>query len=152
MKLTEKEKKIYDTIDFYNRYEKLSKEYQFEDCFENYSNEKVMDIIEQMGYKVRYFKKESFFQVKEKSNNLKFNFHICLKYGNVELIMGQTNTDTNEKIGNVFTMIIKRIEISENIEKEGYMKDPKFRNYDDLKEILKDAFSIYEDFKKEVVG
>ncbi len=31
------------------------------------------------------------------------------------------------------------------------VKKPVFRNYGDLKEILKDAFSMYDDFKRELV-
>ena len=34
---------------------------------------------------------------------------------------------------------------------EGYIRKPSFRNYEDLKNILREYFLIYEDFKTEVL-
>ena len=45
----------------------------------------------------------------------------------------------------------KKIEIVKNEEKEGYIKDARFRNYEDLKNILREYFLIYEDLKTEVL-
>ena len=45
----------------------------------------------------------------------------------------------------------KKIEITKNEEKEGYIKDARFRNYEDLKNILREYFLIYEDLKTEVL-
>jgi hypothetical protein len=122
MDTREKEILIYKNIDFYNRYERLSQNYQFNDTFENYSNEEVLKFIKQFGYDLKYFKKENFFQIKEINNNMKIYLHICLKYGNVELIMGLTIMDTNEKIGDVFPAITKLIEIAENRERRVYKR------------------------------
>ena len=47
--------------------------------------------------------------------------------------------------------ICKKIEIAKNEEKEGYIKDARFRNYEDLKNILREYFLIYEDLKTEVL-
>ena len=44
-------------------------------------------------------------------------------------------------------MYAKKIEIVKNEEKEGYIKDACFRNYEDLKNILREYFLIYEDLK-----
>jgi dsDNA-binding SOS-regulon protein len=35
---------------------------------------------------------------------------------------------------------------------EDRIRKPVFRNYDDLREILKEAFIMYEDFKREVLS
>ena len=48
-------------------------------------------------------------------------------------------------------MYAKKIEIVKNEEKEGYIKDARFRNYEDLKNILREYFLIYEDLKTEVL-
>ncbi|MRI64137.1 hypothetical protein EDM00_09065 [Ornithobacterium rhinotracheale] len=54
-------------------------------------------------------------------------------------------------LGGPFAHISKEIEILKNIEKEGYIRSPKFGNYEDLYEILKVILHVYEDFKKEVL-
>jgi hypothetical protein len=51
--LTEKEKAVFGHIDFYNRYEALSKKYSFEKSFEKYSNAEVLNVIAGLGYKAR---------------------------------------------------------------------------------------------------
>lgn len=47
--------------------------------------------------------------------------------------------------------ICKKIEIVKNEEKKGDIKKARFRNYEDLKNILREYFLIYEDFKTEVL-
>jgi len=152
MNTKEKAILIYKNINFYNRYEKLSNDYSFENTFENYSNDEVDKIIENLGYKARYDKKENFFGIRECQNNIIFYFNISLKYGLAELILGSRDNSTKDYlVGSVFSGMAKDIEPFIGREREGYIKKPRFRNYEDLRDILKEAFSIYEDFKREVV-
>jgi len=150
MNLSVREKEIYKNINLYNRFEKLSSAFQFESDFE-FSIEKVLELIEEFGYKVKYIKSDNFFRIKEHVCNYDFNFNICLKYANVELVIGAKNIVTNEVLGKVFGMLLRLIEISENRERDNKIRYPKFRDYIDLREIFKESFSIYEDFKKEVL-
>lgn len=144
--------KIYESMNFYNRYERLSKRYQLENCFENYANDKVIALYEELGYKAKHIKNNNFFKIEEKIDNIKFYFHTCLKYGNAELIMGASDIKNDVfLIGGTFAGIMKEIEISKNAYKDGYIRYPKFSNYEDLYEILKTSLSIYEDFKAEVL-
>ena len=76
---------------------------------------------------------------------MKFYFHFSLEYGMVEIIMGMMNK--KNIIGGLVPNICKKIEIVKNEEKEGYIKDACFRNYEDLKNILREYFLIYEDLK-----
>ena len=80
---------------------------------------------------------------------MKFYFHFSLEYGMVEIIMGMMNK--KNIIGGLVPNICKKIEIVKNEEKEGYIKDACFRNYEDLKNIFREYFLIYEDFKTEVL-
>jgi hypothetical protein len=151
MELMEKEIRLYKNIHFCNRYEILSKAYQFEERL-NYSNDKVIELISSLGYKVKYIKSDNFFKIQDTISNIKFYLHICLKYSNIELIIGATNIDTDEFItGSVFVRLYRIIKYAEGIVLDENIKDPKFRTYEDLQEILKETFSIYEDFKKEVI-
>ena len=148
MELSKKELEIFEKINLYERHSNISNQYRFEETFENYSNEKVIEIVKELGYSAKYKKKENFFQIIETINEMKFYFHFSLKYGLVEVIM-YWECINNKDIwgGGTFAGICKKIEIAKNEEKEGYIKDACFRNYEDLKNILGEYFLIYEDLK-----
>ena len=148
MELSKKELEIFEKINLYERHSNISNQYRFEETFENYSNDEVIEIVKELGYSAKYRKKEKFFQIIETTNKLKFYFHFSLKYGLVEIIM-YWECINNKDIwgGGTFAGICKKIEIAKNEEKEGYIKDACFRNYEDLKNILREYFLIYEDLK-----
>ena len=148
MELSKKELEIFEKINLYERHSNISNQYRFEETFENYSNEKVREIVKELGYSAKYKKKENFFQIIETINEMRFYFHFSLKYGLVEIIM-YWECINNKDIwgGGTFAGICKKIEIAKNEEKEGYIKDACFRNYEDLKNILREYFLIYEDLK-----
>ena len=152
MKLSKKELEIFEKINLYERHSNISNQYRFEETFENYSNDEVIKIVKELGYSAKYRKKEKFFQIIETTNKLKFYFHFSLKYGLVEIIMYWECINNKDKWGGgTFAGICKKIEIAKNEEKEGYIKDACFRNYEDLKNILREYFLIYEDLKTEVL-
>ena len=148
MELSKKELEIFEKINLYERHSNISNQYRFEETFENYSNEKVIEIVKELGYSAKYRKKEKFFQIIETINEKKFYFHFSLKYGMVEVIIFweyENNKDLSG--GGLLSVVCKLIEIAKNEEKEGYIKKARFRNYEDLKNILREYFLIYEDLK-----
>ena len=152
MELSKKDLEIYEKINLYERHSNISNQYRFEETFENYSNDEVIKIVKELGYSAKYRKKENFFQIIETTNKLKFYFHFSLKYGMVEVIIFweyENNKDLSG--GGLLSVVCKLIEIAKNEEKEGYIKDARFRNYEDLKNILREYFLIYEDLKTEVL-
>ena len=152
MELSKKELEIFEKINLYERHSNISNQYRFEETFENYSNEKVIEIVKKLGYSAKYKKKENFFQIIETINEMRFYFHFSLKYGLVEIIMYWECINNKDKWGGgTFAGICKKIEIAKNKEKEGYIKKARFRNYEDLKNILREYFLIYEDLKTEVL-
>ena len=152
MELSKKELEIFEKINLYERHSNISNQYRFEETFENYSNDEVIKIVKELGYTAKYRKKENFFQIIETTNKLKFYFHFSLKYGLVEVIMyWECINDKDKWGGGTFAGICKKIEIAKNEEKEGYIKKARFRNYEDLKNILREYFLIYEDLKTEVL-
>lgn len=140
---------ITQKANLYERYLKLSEEYQFSETFDSYDNNKIKEIYEKSGYRPHYNKKEDFFGIEEILKELKFNLNIKFKYGNVEIHM--ISIHSNIGVGHVFSLICKYYEMAKGIEREGYIKDPKFRTYEELEEILKEVFAMYEDFKKECI-
>ena len=152
MELSKKELEIFEKINLYERHKNLSNQYRYEDKLKNYSSDETIRIVKELGYLAKYRKKEKFFQIIETINEMKFYFHFSLKYGLVEVIM-YWECINNKDIwgGGTFAGICKKIEIAKNEEKEGYIKKARFRNYEDLKNILREYFLIYEDFKTEVL-
>ena len=148
MELSKKELEIFEKINLYDRYRDINNLYRFEETFENYSNDEVIKIVKELGYTAKYRKKENFFQIIETINEMRFYFHFSLKYGMVEVIIFweyENNKDLSR--GGLLSVVCKLIEIAKNEEKEGYIKDACFRNYEDLKNILREYFLIYEDLK-----
>ena len=152
MELSKKELEIFEKINLYERHSNISNQYRFEETFEKYSNDEAIKTVKELGYSAKYRKKENFFQIIETTNKLKFYFHFSLKYGMVEVIIFweyENNKDLSG--GGLLSVVCKLIEIAKNEEKEGYIKKARFRNYEDLKNILREYFLIYEDLKTEVL-
>ena len=151
MELSKKDLEIYEKINLYKRHYTLSVQNNYENTFENYSNEKVIEIVKELGYSAKYRKKEKFFQIIETINEMKFYFHFSLEYGMVEIIMGMMNKNKKHIIGGAFSWLCKKIKVTENEEIKDNVKYARFRNYEDLKNILREYFLIYEDLKTEVL-
>lgn len=152
MELSKKELEIFEKINLYERHSNISNQYRFEDKLKDYSNDKTIEIVKELGYSAKYRKKEKFFQIIETIDGIKFYFHFSLEYGMVEVIIFweyENNKDLSG--GGLLSVVCKLIEIAKNEEKEGYIKKVRFRNYEDLKNILREYFLIYEDLKTEVL-
>ncbi len=149
--------KIYTNVNYYERYKKLSSDYNTEEVrLEKTDKKVVLEIFKKLGYSnVKYITSESFYQLREDFSGYKFYFHTSLKYGLVELIFGKSRTEeerkTEEMIGGVASEVCKLIEINKSSITEGYIKKPRFRTYEELEEILESAFSLYEDLKSEFI-
>ncbi|EHL77415.1 hypothetical protein HMPREF1014_00214 [Bacillus sp. 7_6_55CFAA_CT2] len=141
-------KEVLEKIDFIQRYKALSKQFpDRENTFENYENEKAIEVFESLGYKARFMKKENFFIVGEVKNKdfYTFRFNISLKYGLVEFIWS-ARYNGEVRVGNSWDMFVKVLS-------NGSERLPAvcFHSYNELKEIMKIAFEMYEDFKRELI-
>jgi hypothetical protein len=132
-----------EKIDFINRYKSLAARYKFksDERFKNYDNNEVSKIFAELGYPARYDKRENFFQIVEEYPSFQFGFHIYLKYALLELIW-VVRKDGELLIGDPWDWLKQLLDgTDERFRAAG------FRNYD-LREILKEAFEMYEDFKR----
>ncbi|MED2836673.1 MULTISPECIES: hypothetical protein [Bacillus] len=141
-------KEVLEKIDFVERYKSLSEKFPDRtNTFENYENEKAIEIFESLGYKARFMKKENFFIVGEVKNKdiYTFRFNISLKYGLVEFIWSARHNG-EVRVGNSWDMFVKVLS-------NGSERLPAvcFHSYEELKEIMKIAFEMYEDFKRELI-
>ena len=138
-------KNTLEQIDFIKRYQDISTKIicSSDERFRTYDNNEVLVIFKELGYKAEFNKKENFFKVVDELPPFRFQFNISLKAGHTELIWGVRENSVILTCGGPWMMIKRLLDgTDENL------KYPIFRNYDDLKEILKEVFVMYEDFKR----
>ena len=139
-------------MNFVKRYEELSKKF---DAVRTPSDEQlrqldrklVMEMIQDLGYVPQYDGRERFFKIKEEQvDPFAFGVHMILKYGLVELVWV-----VREKgvvlLGDPWSVYSRRL-----IDPDYRIKMPIFGDYDDLEEILKISFDMYEDFKRAMIS
>jgi len=140
--------KIYHNINFINRSENLGKLFSsdYKMAFKNYNNEEVIKIIDEFDYNAAFVKRDNFFKIAEKLGPDTFQFHIILRDGIAEFVFNfkKNNIPILDYCGSWAAICYK---LGHNYP----IKKPVFLNYNDLRAILKEAFSIYEDFKKELI-
>ncbi|CAL2107147.1 conserved hypothetical protein [Tenacibaculum sp. 190524A02b] len=150
--MTDKEYLIYNNINFFNRYNSFRIKFKdIDETLENYDVKQVLKIFEELGYsKTTFVKNGVFFKIKEKEKPFEFYFHVSLKYGVCELILGGKNINTDIFVGGVYGNILDDILEYENKKQQSFPL-PCFSNYNELKEILNNSLSIYEDYKTEFI-
>jgi len=137
---------IFKEINFVRRYTKLCNDFNdFENRLSGNKRGIYDNIIQNLGYKVKYFKNGNFYQISSQFNKFLFNLNLVLKDGAVEALIYIT-FDGNECLPKGrFDFIPERIGIA--FDKEN-ISLPLYRNDLELEEILKEIFSIYKDIKK----
>lgn len=137
---------ILKEIDFSDRFRKISEQYKdYENRFVDGNPDEIQHIIQSFGYKFKFNKSEHFYKLVEKIKNLKIQFNIVVQRGTIEFIWGIEKDNKRLKMGGSICGAI------EFLDQEDFSAKPIYSNYNDLHEILKEAFSIYEDFKREVI-
>ena len=144
--MDEQVKEILNSIHFLERFQDLCDQYSFDlkESFENYDNQKVLEILRDVGYTTpKYQKRENFFQSIKRVGVYRFEHKIKTKGGIVELIW-DVMKDNKYYMGNSFSNL------------EYYLYNPPklrplpiFRNYEDLRGILTIAFQMHEDMTNE---
>ena len=137
-------------IDFIRRYEELSNRFNStrtpaEARLKHIDGSEVMDMIRNLGYVPKFDSKEKFFKIEEEHVGAYFfRVHIILQSGAVELVWVVKEGD-ELLLGSPWGIYAKRM-----IDPGYRIKMPVFGSYEDLEEILKVSFGMYEDFKRSV--
>ena len=150
-KMTELNPKIKDAllnINFVERYEKLSARFSAakipqDDRLIYMDGEEVMAMIRAAGYSPQFNTREKFYRIKEEYiGKYTFNIHIILRSGIAELVWVVEEGGVL-LLGAPWSMYSRRL-----IDVNYRIKNPVFSTYEDLEEILKIIFEMYEDFKR----
>ena len=143
-------KKIFENIDFVNRYQKICEKHNdFDKRMRSSTKQLQKEVLDKFGYKNKYISNGSFYQIKEEYDEFSFQLHFVLKGGIVEtLLFSKKNNKTIEPQGRI-DFFPEDLDIPFERLKCGAL--PKYSSEKELEEILKEIFGIYEDLKKEFV-
>ena len=149
--LNEDIKKALTRMNFVKRYEELSKRFNDEktpvnDRLVYIDGEEVMEMIQKCDYYPLFDKKEKFYKIKEEIvSDYTFGFHIILAYGMADLVW-------IVKKNNKLLLGLPWGEYSRLLVNINYkIQKPIFGTYEDIEEILKISFKMYEDFKEQII-
>ena len=151
MELNPKIKQVLEEINFVNRYEILSKEFNstrtsLQEMLTYIDGETVMDIVIELGYDINFNRKDKFFYVDENIEDFKFSFRFVLDGGLMDFIFVAWEKD-KLLVGSPWG-IYSRLLINPDYQ----IMKPVYGDYDDLDEILKVGFEIYSDFKNSLLN
>ncbi len=142
-------KKVLQKINFGKRYlEICNKYFDFENSIDSKSISDIDLLLNQMEVKFKYSKKECFFKIEDKSNLITIGFNIIPYTGALQFVWSvKQNEQMLELSWGVWESILEEM-LNKSFE---IRPRPYYSNYQELKEILTEAFAIYEDFKTEVL-
>ena len=138
-------------INFIKRYEELSGKYDpskipSEHRLVYLDGEEVMSMIRDLGYTPKFNSKEKFYYIQdEQVGDYSFRVHLILRYGMAEIIW-VVKEGEELLLGSPWGTYSKRI-----IDSSYRIKKPVFSTYDELEDILKVSFKMYEDFKTDFI-
>ena len=148
MKLDTRVEQALQNINFVERYEHISKKYSRErtpkgEELDYFDGDFLMEIVELLGYKVRYDKRERFFHIDlEEVGDFRFGFHFAFERGRLELIWVVYEGD-EVLLGSPWTRYARLM-----ISRDYIIKQPVISDYVDFRDVMKIAFGMYEDFKQ----
>lgn len=150
MELEPKIKQALQNINFIERYECLSnnfndKKTSLKERLRFIDGEIIIDSLAQLGYEVDFDSKEKYFRVKEEQiKNYTFFANIILENGLVDLVW--IIKENGKLILGLPIGEYSRLIISPSYR----IKKPIFGTYEDLDEIFRVSFQLFEDFKQTV--
>ena len=138
---------VYKKIDFVNRYKLICEKHN--DFTNRIEGNKIIlyeKTLNKLNVNYKYNKKDRFFQVQSTINECDFKLHLDLRGGLVEVLIYIERGKEYFKPNGRFDFIPEELGMEFN---RKIYNLPKYTTENELEEILKEIFSIYEDFKTE---
>ena len=133
---------VLSSINFVERYQSLCAPYAIgaKNSFENYDNQRVLEILLEVGYQnVKFWKRENFFRSTNKRGIYEFWYHIETKSGMIDL-MWYARREKKYYAGGRLTNLEDFL-----FKPEKTYSMPVFRNYEELKDFLTVGYQLQED-------
>jgi len=134
---------VLQEIDFANRYKLLCEKHSdFDNRLVKYDKTIINEIYARNGLKTDYVVSENFFKTIENVGDFTIHFHSIPYNGFIQFLFSVRLGEEKVSIGlGVWESITRKLL---NLK----VKKPLFTSIEELEEILSEAISIYEDFKK----
>lgn len=152
IELNSKIKDALTKIEFVKRYEELSNKFNAERTPSSnrliyIDGEEVMETIRDFGYSPLFDVKEKFYKIREEQiGEYTFGVHVILQDGMVDLVW-VVRYNEELLLGAPWGTYSRRL-----IDSSYRIKKPIIGTYEDLEEIFKISFKMYEDFKRILTG
>jgi hypothetical protein len=142
-------KPIFEKINFAQRYRTLCDAHQdFDNRLRGIHKPIYESVLRKMDCKFKYYSKGSFYQIINENNSCMFMLNLVLKDGLVESLIYININDSPVISQGRFDFLPEDMNIP--FERKRYNL-PIYVSEEELKEILKEIFSIYDDIKKAVL-
>lgn len=151
IELNPKIKKALLDINFIKRYEFLSNSFDdvktpLKERLHYYDGEIIIESINQLGYTVQFEPKEKYFKIQEQQiKNYAFAINLILDGGMADIVW--IVKENNKLILGLPLGEFSRLIISPDYK----IKKPIFGTYEDLDEIFRISFLMFEDFKNALI-
>lgn len=143
MKIDKRLIPVFEEINFADRYITLCRDYDdFANRLTKYDQSLIQQALEAKGLPFNYLKGENFFQVKEFVGEFEIHFKIVPSNGFIQFLFSVIHGKERLQVAMGMWEVISRALKGEVVKK------PIFTSTNDLKEVLTEAISIYDDFKK----
>ncbi|MBK8746599.1 MAG: hypothetical protein IPM04_01710 [Saprospiraceae bacterium] len=150
--LEEKTLSKYVSINLLERYKSLSEKFNSKEVLEQIDNAQVLERLKEFNSRFTFNQKEGFFGLNEQEGNFDFKFNLSLKYGLVEPVVWGKNVFSEDQYGGALIRVAKLIQVSMGLKTVERIMYPRFNSYDDLTNIIKVLYGIYEDFKEVIIS
>jgi hypothetical protein len=133
-------------IDFVNKYKRLGDRFNLRDEDFKMDNTEVLKIAYELGYLLKY-SKEKEFHLEEKLGDYRFKVGFTIRFNSFDFGLSIINDVKGIDSSAPLDFFVKLMT-------SGQVKVPRvcFKNYDDIKLILSDFFSLYKDIKTKLAN
>lgn len=127
--------------DFINKYQLLASKFSTRDEDFKFDNNEILEIANSEGCLLKYSKSKEF-HFEEKVGEYQFKYGFTLRFNSFDLGLSIINEKRGVKSAAPWNFLVKLMT-------GGQVKVPRvsFRNYEDVRLIVRDVFSIYNDIK-----
>lgn len=145
--IEEKVYKAFNNINFPERYKAIFKKYNdFENMMTRMNKSQNLNVLKELGYDFKIFSPGQYYNMEEQLDELKLKLSFKINKGFITTYIYVYKVEERINIShNNFAFLYRHLINNMNAETTA----PKFKDYEELKSVLRELLLIYEDFKNE---
>ena len=147
--MTNKELDFFEELNIHAWYSELSNDFmcEVEEMLEKPSRKEIEQVLDKFGYCYKYQPESKIYCFITIFDGIEFNCNPELRRGMVRVSFFAKNLKTGRIVGSQFSVISRMMEIMKGQDSGAYIRNPRYRNYEELYQILERVFNKYEEFK-----